>query len=967
MTYRKKLIEVALPLEAINRSSRSEKSPFTRSHPRALHVWWARRPLAACRAVLFASLIDDPSSWPELFPNEEAQDLERERLFRIIEELVRWESINNKAMLLTAQREIAQSISRSRGDDMPKEADAIHKYLKEYAPPVLDPFCGGGSIPLEAQRLGLKAIAGDLNPVAVLITKALIEIPPKFVGKPPVNPDAYKEKGLIEREWQGAEGLVEDICYYGKWMRDESEKLIGHLYPKAKITEEMIKDQPDLKPHAGEELTVMAWLWVRTVECPNPACRARMPLASSFVLSGKKNKRAWVEPIINAGRRGVNFLVRTGDGTPPEAPKVGRGAKFRCLVCGETSESQYIKDEGTAGRMGAQLMAIVAKSRKGLIYLPPDDEHSKIASNYVPSWRPEVPLADDPRNIWCRGYGINTFEKLFTLRQLVALNTFSDLVMATREKILEDARISDNPYDYDGRTLDSGGTGVIAYADAVATYLALSISRFADFSNTITSWDSGNTNLRQLFSRQAIQMSWDYAETNPLHGVVNIMDAINWAISSISNTIYDDAIEGTALQIDASSSLASLGNAIVSTDPPYYDNISYADLSDFFYIWLRRSLSQVHPDLFSTLASPKKQELIASPYRFNGNNDMAENFFQKGLESTFHQIRLVMNREYTFTLFYAFKQREQKTHVDGKAMASTGWETMLRGLIEAGFVVVGTWPMRTEQQQRSIAMGTNALATSIVLVCRLRQEDAPMTTRRDFISTLKNELPKALVNLQHGNIAPVDLAQASIGPGMAVFTRYSKVMEADGSPMTVRAALVLINQTLDEVLAEQEGEFDADTRWAVAWFEQFGMEEGPFGVAETLSKAKDTAVSGMVEAGILYARGGKVRLLKRDELQDDWDPATDSRFTIWEATQHLIRALDQNGEQAAAELLRKLGAVGESARDLAYRLYNICERKKWAQEALAYNSLVIAWPEISRLAQGTPGRAEAQTDMFESE
>jgi putative DNA methylase len=930
MNHRKKLIEVALPLEAINEASRKEKNPFLRNHPRAMHVWWARRPLAACRAVLFASLVDDPSSLPDEFPTEEAQSAERERLFRIIEDLVKWENSNNEKVLEAARREIRRSCGGN-------------------PPPVLDPFCGGGSIPLEAQRLGLEAHASDLNPVAVLITKALIEIPPKFAGKPPVNPGARVEGEPGLRAWRGAQGLAEDVRFYGKWMRGEAEKRIGHLYPKAKIPSSSGTGK-------GREATVIAWLWARTVRCPNPACGAEMPLVRSFWLSTKKGKKAWVEPVVDKKAKTVRFRVKTGEGEAPDPPKIGRGAKFKCLVCDQAAEDQHIKDEGTAGRMRAQLMAIVAEGDRSRVYLPPDDEHAKIAANAKPKWAPEEPLAYEPRAIWCTLYGLKTFRDLFTPRQLVALTTFSDLVSEAREKVRADALASGLPDD--PTPLDSGGLGATAYADAVATYLALGVSRSADFSNSICSWDSGNTNMRQLFARQAIPMSWDYAENNPLWGAANIAGAFLWVAEALEGVC--PVALAKVRQVDAGGSPETAVEATVCTDPPYYDNIGYADLSDFFFVWLSRSLKGVYPGLFATLLSPKSKELVATPYRFGGRREEAEEFFEQGLAMAFRAMRLVQAKTAPLTLYYAFKQAESSAAGDH---ASTGWETMLQGLLAAGFSIGGTWPIRTEQAQRSVAAGTNALASSIVLVCRPRPDDAPKTTRREFIKALKAELPGAIRNLQKGNIAPVDLAQASIGPGMGVYSRYSQVLEADGTPMRVRMALGLINQALEEILAEQEGDFDPDTRWAIAWFDQFGMSEGPFGPADDLSRAKNTSVEGMVRAGFLKAKAGKVRLLRREELDPAWNPSTDERLTVWEIAQHLILALARS-EWDAAELLHRVGPRADDARELAYRLYSICEKKKWAEEAFHYNTLVIAWPAIADLAAKSEGRPKPQEDLF---
>jgi putative DNA methylase len=565
-------------------------------------------------------------------------------------------------------------------------------------------------------------------------------------------------------------------------------------------------------------------------------------------------------------------------------------------------------------------------------------------------------------------YGFKTFADYFTSRQLIALATFSDLVSEVRERVLCDSVTAGLPDD--GVPLNNGGTSTTAYADAVATYLAFAVDRSADFWCALCTWapQPKNEIVAHVFGRQALPMVWDFAEANPFSESGGSFTKNLGFIAKVIEASPLQGFHGHARQLDATSVLAEISRFVTSTDPPYYDNVSYADLADFFYVWLRRSLGTVYPDLSSTMLTPKTPELVATPYRFGGDKEKAQRFFEEGLGKAFTCMRKIQYPDYPLTVYYAFKQSEAEVEDEGgngtAIIASTGWETMLEGLIRAGFTITGTWPMRTERPT-GIKVAINVLASSIVLVCRPRPESAPLTTRREFLTALKRELPDSLKHLQHGNIAPVDLAQASIGPGMAIFSRYTKVLEADGTPMRVRTALALINQTLDEVLAEQEGEFDADTRWAVAWFEQNGFDEGPFGVAETLSKAKNTAIQGLVDAGILTAKAGKVRLLRRDELDPDWDPVSDRRLPVWEATQRLILSLEKDGESGAAQLRAKVGATGELARDLAYRLYMTCERKKWAQDALAFNSLVVSWPEISRLATQTPGQPESQQEMFE--
>ncbi|HPP29284.1 MAG TPA: DUF1156 domain-containing protein, partial [Phycisphaerae bacterium] len=992
-TPRRKLIEVALPLEAINREAAREKS-IRHGHPSTLHLWWARRPLAAARAVIFAQMVDDPDSdpayrKPDGSVDEERAGVKRAELFNLIEELVKWENTNNDRVINAARAEIARCIASAKieqgelqkatiifgpgkGTLHPKgplpsdgrtataweivimraKPEAVNTFLAEHAPPFHDPFAGGGALPLEAQRLGLVAHASDLNPVAVMINKAMIEIPPRFAGKPPVNPE-YQKKSPQEKAaqvWRGAAGLAEDVRYYGKWMRDEAEKRIGHLYPKVKITKEMAKDRPDLEPYVGQELTVIAWLWARTVESSNPAYRGcHVPLVSSFWLSTKPGKEAYIEPVIEG--KSYRFEVRVGkprDKSVVDAgTKLSRGANFRCLLSQSPLSDDHIRGEFQAKRASARLMAIVAEGVRGRVYLSPQQEHEAVAESAKPMWVPEADMNQDCRDLVSgRGYGFKKWHEIFTPRQLVALTTFSDLVAEAREKIAKDAAAA-TTLDDDDKPLRNGGRGSRAYAEAVSVYLAFALSKQADLGNSLCRWESVAQCPRQLFGRQAIPMVWDYAEGNPLgdsSGAWSVfIDGIAKAISKNFQNVSPLAL-GFAQQADAAAQTISR-DKIISTDPPYYDNIGYADLSDFFYVWMRRTLHGSYPSLFSTVMVPKAEELVATPYR-HGSRGAAEQFFMSGMTLALRALSEQANSEYPIAVYYAFKQAEDSD----SGIASTGWETFLDAILQSGLLLNGTWPLRTENSSRLVGQSTNALASSIVLICRPRPADAPMTTRKDFLAALRKELPPALRHLQRGNIAPVDLAQASIGPGMAVFSRYSRILETDGKPMTVRTALQLINQTLDETLAEQEGDFDPETAWAVAWFEQFAFNDGPFGDAELLSKAKNTALNALATAGIVKTGAGKARLLRVDELPADWDPTTDQRLTVWEMVHHLIRVMNTGGETAAAQLVAKLGGAADAARELAYRLYSICERRKRAAEALAYNALVQSWPEISRLA-----------------
>jgi putative DNA methylase len=939
MQTAKKLIEVALPLDAINAASAYEKMPGIGPHPRGIHLWWARRPLAAARAVIFAQMVDDPSAHPDLFPTEEAVETERQRLFRIIEKLVKWESTTNETILSQARAEILRSWQRTcaANQDHPQ---ALELFNPEQLPAFHDPFAGGGALPLEAQRLGLESYASDLNPVPVLINKAMIEIPPKFANMPPVNPNARHGQMQFAGDWQGVKGLAEDVRYYGQWMRDQAEQRIGHLYPKVTITAEMVQERPDLKPYQGQALTVIAWLWARTVKSPNPAyAHVDVPLISNFMLSTKVGKEAYVEPVIEGDS--YHFAVKVGKPADLGAAKIGtsagKRAAFRCLLSDVPITYEYIRIEGQAGRIGARLMGIVAEGKGGRVYLSPNIEHENVSQYALASWTPNIEISHWPGRTNVVEYGLTTFSDLFTKRQQVALNTLAELVGDAYKKVYADV-LDNNLY------FNIGNDSAKEYAQAVATYLAFTVDRCADFSNTGTRWVAGNQKIMNLFGKQSIAMTWDFPEAAILENVVGgFVPAVEF-IADCINKLYPYG-NGFAYQANASTQSITT-RKVVSTDPPYYDNIGYADLSDFFYAWLRKMLRPIYPDLLATLTVPKAEELVATPYR-HGGKQQAEEFFLDGMTQAMQRLAQQAHSAFPVTIYYAFKQSETDAK-DGTA--STGWETFLAAVIEAGFAITGTWPLRSEQQYRMIGMGANALASSIVLVCRARTQAAPITTRRDFIAALKAELPPALRAMQKGNIAPVDLAQAAIGPGIAVYSRYSKVIDASGNALSVRDALALINQILDEVLAEQEGDFDADTRWALAWFEQYGFDYADYGIAETLSKAKNTSINGMIEAQIIKAGQGKVNLIKPENLDPDWNPQADSRLTIWEMVHHLIRSLAQ-GEQAAADLLRKLGSQAETARELAYRLYTICERSKRAQEALAYNGLVQSWPEIQKLAE----------------
>ncbi|MCL8207107.1 MAG: DUF1156 domain-containing protein [Actinomycetia bacterium] len=926
MGPRRKLIEVALPLAAINRESAREKS-IRHGHPSTLHLWWARRPLAACRAVLFASLVDDPGN---TLP-EPAATRERQRLFGLIEQLVNWDHVQDERLLAAARAEILKSTGGA-------------------PPAVFDPFCGGGSLPLEAQRLGLTGYAADLNPVAVLITKALIEIPPRFAGRAPVHPAA--QRTTVRGGWRGAAGLAADIRAYGAWMREEAARRIGHLYPPGP---------------QGE--TVIAWLWARTVRCPNPACGIAMPLVRTFQLSTRKGHEAWVEPVVDRAARRVRFRVHMR--VPPDLPHIrrgtkvaARGAKFQCVACGTLVDDAYVQAEGRAGRLGNQMLATVMEGPRGRLYGDPVDSPA-IAVQDV-SWL-EAELADDPRNVWCKLYGLKTFADLFTPRQLVALTTFSDLVGVVRERIRAAAVAAGWPDD--GVPLAQGGRGAAAYADAVATYLAFAVDKLADYSSSLTSWIASRDTIRGTFSRQALPMVWDFAEANPFSSSTgNWGDACDWVATAVER-LPDGAEPGQVVLADATADAASVPpSVVIATDPPYYDNVGYADLADFFYVWLRRALRPVWPELFRTVLTPKASELIVNPYRFEGNREAAEAHFQSGMQRAFRLMRARSDPAFPATVFYAFKQTDSETDPNtgdedpepaAPAEASRGWEAMLTALVDAGFAIDGTWPLRTERTGRTNQLGANALASSIVLVCRPRPADAPVASRQEFVAALRRELPAALDTLTQAGIAAVDLQQAAIGPGMAVYSRYGAVLDTHGRPLPVREALALINRELDAYLAQEEGEIDPVTRFAAAWFSEHGFAAAPYGEADVVLRARNTSEQDLRAAQIAQVGHGQVQLLRLHEDPEAalaW-PGPRDRVTVWAATLRLAAALQAAGGSAdAGRVAARVGpGVAEAARQLAYRLFAVCDRRGWGADAQRFNELVAAWPLIREEAARTPG------------
>lgn len=919
MKQKKKLIEVAIPLQDINKESAREKS-IRHGHPSTLHLWWARRPLAACRAVLFAQLVDDPSSHPEKFPTEKEQVKERERLFNIIRELLPWENMTDpsarKRILKKAYKEIEASCDGE-------------------VPPIYDPFSGGGSIPLEAQRLGLKAYGSDLNPVAVMIGKALVEIPPKFNGLKPVNSE-FQQMTMARKTFKGAEGLAEDVKFYGEWMREKAFEKIGKYYPEVEL------------PNGGGKATVIAWLWTRTIKCENPTCSRITPLLSTLTLSSKKGKESYLDVALN--RNGtLEFEVSDSPTQRIKDSKKGlkRGVSgiFECIHCGNVSKRDYVAEQGCNGKMNCLPTAIVYEGDKGRGYIKPQQmevlEHLPIVSTKGL----EIEFEPNPRDIWCRNFGLTEPYKLFTKRQLLALTTFSDLVHEARELVLKDA-IAAGMAD-DQISLEEGGKGATAYADAVAVYLAFAVDKASDYWSSICSWNIARDGIRSTFARHALPMVWDFAEVNPFSSSSgNFLSGLTWIYKFLLS--HSPVTTGEIQQLEAQK-VTTPKEVVFSSDPPYYDNIGYADLSDFFYVWLRKSLRKYYPKLFSTLMVPKAPELVATPYR-HGSKAEAEEFFVSGMRDVFKTLNTHQDVDFPVTIYYAFKQEEIKQ----EGLISTGWATFLQAIVDGNWAIVGTWPVRTERSGRMIEVGNNALASSIVLVCRKRTDEVNSEiTRREFLRELKRELPSALQTLQESQIAPVDMAQSAIGPGIAVFTRYNKVIESDGSAMSVATALRLINDAIDEFYTEQEGRLDPATRFALTWFEQHGFNEAAYGEAETLANARNIAVNSMERIGILSAKSGKVRLLKRNELGvfKPSDRAYRDNRCIWLETQNMMKVLQSDSFDGAGKLLQELSPNEENIRDLAYRLYSICDKKKRSDEALNCNQLIQDWEDVLRVAR----------------
>lgn len=938
---RKKLIEVSIPLEAINAASAREKS-IRHGHPSTLHLWWARRPLAACRAVLFSQLVDDPSSWPDRFPTEESQDAERRRLHRVIERMVPWEASNNEDVLNDTRWEIARSVAWGLGEEPPARGDgnAILAYLQEKAPPAYDPFSGGGSIPLEAQRLGLRAYGSDLNPVAVLIGKALVEIAPKFAGRPPVNPKARSE--LERGRWnaKGAQGLADDVRYYGQWMRDEAERRVGHLYPKAKLSD-------------GSEVLVNAWLWARTVRSPDPAAKGAMvPLVSSFMLSNKGKSKSWVEVVIDeSAPDGWRFEVKSGDLTGAEeeraklGTKTGRG-EFGCILSGSALNDEYIRTQTAAGNGSWRPMAIVAEAAKGKQYLSIDCAPVPSVAPDLLSFSPEQSMFRGALGFRLQAYGVHSWGDFFRDRQIASLATFADLIEEAKNLARSDA--------------SHMGEAAEEYARSIAAFLICALGRSVDYWTINTMWEPGGEFIIHTFSEMTIPIVWDSAEGNPfaLGGGGWNKTCLDWVVRVI-DALPSNVAEGSIRNLRAQD-IDPPANVVFSSDPPYFDNIGYADLSDAFYVWERKPMAAVFPELSRRLATPKDDELVATSAR-HGGPKQARDFFLEGMTTVFERMHRSTSTD-PISIYYSYKEK-------GKVGQGSGWESFLEAIVVPGWQIDASWPLKTERPTRNRSIGKAALASSIVLVCRKRQPDAPIVERAEFIRALRREMPNAIDAMRKAGVGPVDVQQCIIGPGMGVFSRYSKVLEDDDSAMSVKTALTIINRVWGELDQELDTAFDAETQVALAWYAAYGFDARASGELITLANAKNISADALFRSEVFENLKGKTALTPREKLPKNWTPAKDLRLTIWECVQHTARVLnaEDGGAEAAARLVAEMGPAGDQARKLAYRLFAIATQKGWSQEELIYNQLAQEWSHLedagTRASQSTTKPAQAVFDL----
>ena len=900
----KKLIEVALPLDKINPNFEHEKN-INSMHPKNLHQWWARRPFSAARAVLWASIVDDPSSHPEEFPTPEAQERERERLFEILEDLSDWKKSNDAKVIEDAREELKKYL----GNNLNKEIQ------------FLDPFSGGGAIPFEAQRLGLKGAAFDLNPVAVLINKAMIEIPPRFTGIKPVN---KRDKRLISGQ-NDLFGVSQDLKYYGALLKQLAYEKVKDIYPTSIAVPE------DL---GGGKAEIFSWIWVYTLKCPNPICGCETPLYLNCILDGRKSNEAYLRPYYDNNKLLFKVMHEKFHSDENKGTMNRQGAI--CAHCRNLINREYIRDEGIKHKLSRRLVAIVSYKNGERLYLNPDfEEEEKEAKVTLPEEYPSGKFANNPQNLGTGEYGLANFEQLFSNRQMQGLVALCTSLNEIRNRIEEDAIYAG--MEDDKIHLRDGGKGALAYSEALSVYLAFAIDKEVASSNVVTRWENDNALAKPAFSRQSLYMQWMTPEVNIFGGRAGSFKTINDTIAESLLSFPCNIPEGIAKQHNAQEDFG-LKNVIISTDPPYYDNIQYADISDFYYIWLRFNLKDIYPNLFKTTLTPKQEEIVAQPYRY-GRKEEAKKHFESGMQKAMENIYSSATPDIPVTIYYAYKQSE----TEAKKTSSSGWETMLNAIIKAGFSIKATWPLKTENPAKS-NLKINMLTTSVVIVCRKKEKGDFFCTKRQFLKALREGLKPTLTLLQETNLAPVDLAQSAIGPGMAIFSKYDKVLSADGSEMTVKEALQAINEEVGVCLNEFGEALDNESRFCIALYLQCEFNDIKSGDADILALAKDTSISKLKNDGIVEAGKGMVRLTPREKL-----PEIKGNDDIWLLCHRLVFSLEKNGIKGCAKEMRKIqgtAALGK-IKNLAYELYTISERKNWNQEAYLYNSLVVSWADIA--------------------
>ena len=924
-TYKKKLIEVALPLEDINRESVKQKTGRPKTgYPTTLHKYWAQRSVATARAAIWSSLVDDPSSHPEKFPTADLQKKERLRRFDILRKLILWESTADASLWAEARKIAEEDCGGS-------------------LPPFIDPFAGSGAIPLEALRLGMSAHASDLNPLAVTIQHMLVEWPQKFANKPAVH---RRNKGGLSASTAFG-NLAADVLAYGEDINEKLRGRIGEFYPP--VTDSF-----------GKEIEPGVFMWARTVPCPNPACGVLTPLVKDWKLSTRSG--AHIRPVIDRAAKTINFAVQH-DGVVPEPSFNGRKGGA-CLMCEAPIDFVWIRKQGVAGLINHRLMAIAAGDDYSWAFYQPTSEHESVALTVPDStWVPRGDIPNNTRDFRTQLYGMATWASLFTPRQMLALTTLQDIIRETEADIDSDAVAAG--YVSGGEPLSRGGTGAHAYAQLVRAYIHLTASNLTEWNCSVTRWSPNGPQLSSLFARQAVIMNWNYAEGSLFgKGGANFLQKLRRTVEVIDRT--PTTTTGTARQADATRMVWDHDKApLVVTDPPYYDNISYSELADFFYVWLRESMRDIDPETFATISSPKSEELIMAKNRHGGDEEKAKQFFEDGLTQALHHLRSISDPDLPLSIYYAYNDTDESEDGEGnKEIGSSGWETILQSIVDAGLQIVMTYPLRSEAVGRAISTNASALAACILLVCRPRSDKAPVGTRGDFTLGLQGELSQAIERLKDGDLGALDLSQAAIGPGMAVFTRYSKVLESDGRKMTMRTALDLINKSVSEVAGKGDAMFDQQTRWCVRWFEEKGLSEGLYGDAQMLANANGLNIPELERFGVISSKGGKVQLLVGDRLPTDWDPRLDSRISSWEVLHHLIACLLPKGnplsranggsEKEALALASALSPLlVEQAKELSYRMFDICRVRGWNQEALAYNAIGQSWADLRSVADGS--------------